>query len=154
IQGDLQISNPDYYTVLTIDDSGDSTTQTATVTNSAVTGLAPASIGYAQTDLFQLNINGGTAGNTFNVLSTPNWGQQGTVPTNIPSNANDTVNVGDAGSLQGIQGRLTISNASGADVVTVDGSADTTPSTAMLDKFTDQNTFTTSGSISGLAPAT
>jgi hypothetical protein len=145
IQGALDISNPPSYTTLTVDDSADSTVHNnVVVTDSSITGLAPAIIGYRQSDLRALNINTGTGTNTVNVQSTPASALHTAL---VGHSVATTVNVGNAGSLSGIQSTLDLSNATSGTTVVVDDSADPTGRTA---------TFSVSAStetISGLAPA-
>jgi hypothetical protein len=107
LQGAITISNPSGATALTIDDSGDAGTRTATITTSSTTGLSPFAINYA--NLSTLTIDGGSGGfNTYNVQSTA----PGTsVILNAGSGSNDTATVGSGGStstLHAIQGALTV----------------------------------------------
>jgi hypothetical protein len=67
----VTVANTGSFTALTIDDSADATGRAVTVTNASVTGLAPAAINYAQSDLRSLTVNAGNGGNTFAVTSTP-----------------------------------------------------------------------------------
>src|SRR5262249_48682567 len=92
--------------------------------------------------LTTLNVNGGaTSGVTFNVKTTPS-----PVTTNVLGAGNNvTVTVGNASSVQGILGALSLDNSSGAHSnITVDDSADTTARTFTL----------TSSTIQTLAPGT
>jgi hypothetical protein len=143
IQGNLKISNPTDGTLLIIDDSGDSTSEAATVTASAVTGLSPGTISYDQAGLIGLTINGGTGGTTLDVLSTPNFGLiPGNETTTFTSNGNDIINVGDNGSLQGIRGNVAIAtNSGGSPALVVDDSADSTPQSAVEISATDVNSL-------------
>jgi hypothetical protein len=155
---------------LTVDDGGDATGRTATLTHAQITGLAPAPIAWNSTSnatggVIGLTIYGGSGGNTFTVTSTSNFfnwtflssgtgndtvnveGTNGLLLEDNPG-GQDTVYVGSKGSslggnLQGIQGNLTVS-ANGATSLIVDDGGDTTGRTATM-----------SGSrITGLAPAT
>jgi hypothetical protein len=93
------------------------------------------------TGISSITLNGGTGNtNTFNILSTPN------VPVTVNLvTPRDSAAVGSAGSVQSIQGRLSINDVFGwGDQATVDDSADTTAHTV--------SAF--NGSISGLAPGT
>jgi hypothetical protein len=167
INGTLTITNPPSYTTLTIDDSSDTATRswlapTISLTSSGITGLAPAPINFAETDLQSLTILGGLADNQFNVYSTPNnpvitttlqtstgsnssvfvWGANG--PLNIVGGGTDTVYVGNfLWGVQGILGALTVTNPTGFTTLTIDDAADTTARYV---------TVTNSG-ITGLAPA-
>jgi Ca2+-binding RTX toxin-like protein len=153
IFGDVHISNPQAFTALNVDDSADMTGHAVTITNASITGLAPAGIFYAQSDLFSLNIQAGSGASTFNVQSTPNNPDVDPLPTYLSSGGTDIVNVGNAGSVQGIQGTLTIENPPAHDTIIIDDSADTTPRTTTLDTFTPPGD-TGFGSVTGLAPGT
>jgi hypothetical protein len=136
---------------LTLNDQDDQNQETVTVTSNTVQGLSPGEIIYF--DIGSITIKGGTPtlglGNTFNVFSTasPEYfnGQFGQTTTTIDSNAPDSINVGNGGSMQGIQGLLTIS---GED-----------QNNAVLN-LDDQdgplapNVDVSAGQITGLAPAT
>src|SRR5262249_27605819 len=93
-----------------------------------------------------ININTGWGGNTVNAQET-----FGTL--NVTSGGSDTVNVGDAGSVQDVLGTLNIENPTSTTTLNIDDSADTTvlPNVA-LDTFTPSGD-TPWGSITGLAPA-
>src|SRR5262249_33563681 len=92
------------------------------------------------------NINTGWGGNTVNAQET-----FGTL--NVTSGGSDTVNVGDAGSVQDVLGTLNIENPTSTTTLNIDDSADTTvlPNVA-LDTFTP-SAATPWCSITGLAPA-
>jgi hypothetical protein len=124
ILGAVSISNPPSFTTLSIDDSADTTARNVTLTNGSITGLAPVPISYTQADLESLTVEGGTGGNTYNVLSTPNHGVAGTLVTSLRAARLDTVNVGNAGSLQGIIGALSVSDPPSYVTLNVDDSAD------------------------------
>jgi hypothetical protein len=153
INGPLTISDPPAFATVNVDDSADATPRTVsldTVTNSGVdygriTGLARAAIQYKYADTSSLTVQTGTGGATVNVLAT------GKPVSLIGHGANTTVNVGNAGSVQAINGLLTISNPPSYTTVNVDDSADTTVRTVTLDTVTigaDEY-----GRIAGLAPA-
>jgi hypothetical protein len=149
IAGPLNVSNS---SVMVVDDSGDSSVQTATITNNSIVGLSPAAISY--TNVGSLHIHGGTGGDTFNVLSTAS----GTT-TDIVAHGSSTVHVGNAGSVQGILGALNIENPPNFNIIVVDDSADATARTVTLSS--GGNAFNDSdgngdpyGFITGLAPAT
>ena len=92
-----------------------------------------------------MNITTGSGGDTVNVLATG-------VPTSLStSGGHDTVNVGNAGSVQGILGALTIQNPPSFNTINVDDSADTTARTVTLSTFVSGGASW--GSITGLAPA-
>jgi hypothetical protein len=129
IVGDLLVSNPPDFTTLNVDDSADPAGHTVTVTNAAITGLAPGTIRYVQNDLAALNITGSQGGSTYYVLSTPFSqdlidNQRMDLVTSISGRGPDTVNVGNAGSLAGILGDLLVSNPPDFTTLNVDDSAD------------------------------
>src|SRR5262249_31940821 len=146
-------------TNLTIDDSGDSTARTATITSSAVTGLAPAAINYS--GAVNLTVHGGTPAHTFQVHSTLGGrttsvqtgdgadivNGRGTVGTldvaNHASTSNDAVNIGSvSGTLPGIPGPFTAPHASGLTALVVNDAGDTTGRTVTI----------TNSSVTGIAP--
>ena len=67
------------------------------------------------------------------------------------SGGHDTVNVGNAGSVQGILGTLSIQNPHSADTININDSADTTARTVTLSTFVSGGANW--GAITGLAPA-
>ncbi|HJZ58110.1 MAG TPA: hypothetical protein VKE74_24425, partial [Gemmataceae bacterium] len=97
-------------------------------------------------DTSGVNITTGTASDTINVLAT------GVATTLTSSGGNDTVNVGNAGSVQGIRGALTIQNPPSFTTLNVDDSADTVARFAVT-LSTISSGGATFGSITGLAPA-
>jgi hypothetical protein len=161
ITGAVTVKNASGSTALTIDDSGDVAAKTATMTSSALTGLAPAVINYA--NLSALTVDGGSGGNTFTVASTPvatalNSGT-GNDSVNVQGTANpltvqgqagsDTVVIGSlapalGGTLAGLTAAVTIGNAAGSTALRVDDSGDAAAKTTTI----------TSSAITGLAPAT
>src|SRR5207244_3375709 len=97
----------------------------------SLTGLAPATINFVQLDLQDLQISGGSGGNTFTVSSTPvqivttlNSGT-GSDTVNVLAtgtassltingqNGNDIVTLGNAGNAQGLLGVISVTNAAG-----------------------------------------
>src|SRR5262249_4789983 len=143
---------------LTLDDSADMFARNVTLSTAnglrTVTNLAPTTISFDDVGLNTLTINGGSGGNTFNVLHTPTDGTGGFTDLNTCP-GNDTVNVlgtdgdpgggaftaggdlfiqgqggvdavhvGNAGSVQGLQGSVNISNNGGFTGLFVDDSAD------------------------------
>jgi Peptidase M10 serralysin C terminal len=71
ITGTLTIGSSMNKINIDLDDSGDATGQTVTVTNSAVTGLAPAEIDYTASQVNDLIILGGNGADTFTLASAP-----------------------------------------------------------------------------------
>ncbi|MFL5329767.1 MAG: beta strand repeat-containing protein [Gemmataceae bacterium] len=163
INGTVTVRNPPALTTLIIDDSADATSQTATIDAGSLTGLAPATINWFQSDLNSLTIGGGTGGNTFNVNNTPSsifgtgvsttlnsgtgadivnvLATSGTNGANLQINGNsgsDTVTIGSAapalgGDLTGINGPVTIRNTSSFSDVIIDDSGDVVARNATLD---------------------
>lgn len=146
IRGTVTVRNPPDYTNLTIDNSGDTTTRSVTITATSITGLAPAAINWVQNDIRSLTIRGGNGLNTYRVENTPNNGVAGGVATTliggtgidtmnvlrtngrlaINGNGNiDVVNLGNAGSLAEVYGAIDVSNppTGGYTALTVDASA-------------------------------
>ena len=108
----------------------------------SITGLAPAAINYRYGDTTSVSVTTGSGADTVNVLATG-------VPTNLStSGGNDTVNVGNAGSVQGILGALNVQNPPSFDTINVNDSADLALRSVVI------NTVTPFNRIIGLAPAT
>jgi hypothetical protein len=95
-----------------------------------------------------ITINPGGGANAINVLRTDY-----SAPVTIVGSSHDTVNVGVGGSVQEIEGNVTIKNPPSFTAINVDDSADTAPSDVILSTFTPPGD-TAWGSIRGLAPAT
>jgi hypothetical protein len=98
-------------TILSIDDSGDSTGRTATLYEGAISGLAPATIHWAPTSgttggVTGLNVYGGSGGNTFTVTGTSNFSGSTLLENGT---GNDTVNV------ESTTSTLTVYNPGGQD---------------------------------------
>jgi hypothetical protein len=149
----LNIQNPPGSTALNVNDSTDAVARTATLSTfssgganwGTITGLAPAAINYKYMDTSDVNITLGLANDTVNVLTTG-------VPTSLSSNlGGDLINVGSAGSVQGIFATLTIQNPPSFDTINLDDSADTVARTVTLSTFVSGGANW--GSITGLAPA-
>jgi hypothetical protein len=102
-----------------VDDSGDATVRTATLTGNELTGLGnPAPIFYSAAAT-SLTIKGGKAADTYNIPTTSSTA----VTTVAGGPANDTFNVGGtgpAGSLDGIQNPLTVTGGGGSDTLNLD----------------------------------
>jgi hypothetical protein len=138
-------------TILTVDDSFDQRSQpNAVISESAITGLVPAGITYSSTELRSLTVLSGSGGTTFTVSNTPGTPSLA-VTTTIRSGAGadgifvqgttgelditgqaggvQTVTIGNAGSLQGIQGKVALFNTLGATDLIVNDLADTSTRT-------------------------
>jgi hypothetical protein len=153
-------------TQLNVDDSADSTGRTATIGAGAITGLAPAAINYQTDALNILTVYGGPGANIFTVADTPSNPYWDVVTTLHPgsgalktvnargttgplaiddrgSPTYDVINVGNAGSVQNIQGPVTIYGWPNDTQLNVDDSAD----------LTGRSMTISAGAITGLAPA-
>lgn len=108
----------------------------------------------AATGLTTLTVNGGTAaGIVVNVQATP-----AAVTTNFVGGEDATVNVGNAGSVQGILGPVNIESPPALNTIVVDDSADSTGRMVVLSSFTPNPADSEGnndqwGKIAGLAPA-
>jgi len=139
IMAPVTIQNAADYTALTIDDSADLPGRTVTVDFGSVTGIAPAAINWSTTDLNSVTLKNGISSDTVNVIAT-----SATIPVSIQGTAGaDTVNIGDAGSVQQINAPVAIFNAAAHTNVVVDDLADTTGREVV---------YSATG-VSGVAPA-
>lgn len=117
---DVYNSNSSGATTLTIDDSGETVAKNVSLQDGALTGLSPAGIYWydntsgAAGGVNQLNIDGGSGGDTFNVGGV---GQLYYGTTLTTGSGADAVNV------TGSSGNLTIGNAGGSDTVTIGSAA-------------------------------
>ena len=91
--GTINVDNALGFTDLTLDDSADTTGQTALLfndgTNGQVTGLSPATINYVNDDTSSLTVFGGSGGNTFTVDGTINNINLSPVLTNLNTGFGD-----------------------------------------------------------------
>jgi hypothetical protein len=136
-----------------VDDSTDSSSRTVALDTvvigggsyGRITGLAPAAIEYNYAATNTITVQAGSGGATVNVLASG-------APVNLVGHSpNTTVNVGNAGSVQAINGPLTISDPLSLTTVNVDDSADLSPRTVSLDTVTFGGS--NYGTITGLASA-
>lgn len=141
---------------LTVNDSADISHRTATLNPGSLVGLNPFSphgITWDAARIRSLEVRGGTAGNTFYVEGTPYQHPSigaialysGTGADTVyvradqgglnvyGQNGNDTVIVGNQGSLSGITKRVYVTNVTGYTALTVDGSAGMADQTVTLD---------------------
>ena len=166
ITGVLNIENPASFNTININDSGDSTSRTVVLStlgsNAAdaggssdiwgqITGLGAAAINYEYNDTTSITLRTGTGGNTINVRGTG-------VTTNIVAGGRDTANIGDAGSVQGINGTLNLEDPPSFVTLNINDSADTvarnfTLSTLTTNPSDSQANNDPWGQIVGLAPA-
>ena len=125
-------------TTLNLDDTGSTSTKSAVVSGSSITGLSPAAINYS--GVVNLNVNLGSVGDAVKVTGTSATGQ--TIITGGTGSETFTVAAPSTTGLPGVlKGPLTIDGgAGGADALTVDDTLDTTGRSITL----------TAGTISGL----
>ena len=102
---DITVRNLGGTTDLVSDNSADPGTYTATITNGTVTYDNPNAV-LRYSNLGSLTVRTGTGSATANVLST-------SAPTNVVGAGRLTVNVGNGGTLQGIQGAVSVSDTAG-----------------------------------------
>ena len=97
----------------------------------------------------------GSSGNTWNVLATGfNWGPGHGVTTHIVAGGPDHVNVGNGGSVQGIQGMLSIQDPNSKNAIDINDSTDNISRTVTLSTATVSSSSSPPfGQIVGLAPA-
>ena len=172
ILGAVTVANTGGQFRLRLDDSADLTARSVTLAvNSttgfgSVSGLTPGAITYKASELQELDVKGGSGGNTFTVAGTTalsitaiNPGTrantiniQNTVFTGsvvvAGQGAADTVNVGLAGSVQGIRGEVFVGGSSRVITVNVDDHADTVARSVTMDHESNPDTT----HIAGLAP--
>jgi hypothetical protein len=141
-----------------------------------ITGLAPATITFEEDGIGTLTISGGSGGNAFTVLNTPNGGSFGLTTVNLKTgvgqdtvavrrsadgsflyifgqNGRDTVHIGNAGSVQGIEGFVEVNNLGSFTDLFVDDSADAAHRDVTLDtRFTGDVLDPNHIRVRGLAP--
>ncbi len=160
----VQVANTSGSTTLSVDDHVETAHQTISIGASVVSGLtaAPFTYGPGVTTL-SLSPGGGgatttidgtapnantfysTAGNDTIAVHAVGAGGHLSISESTPGDVN-TVNLGAAGSVQGILSPITLSNVNGAIDLNIDDSADTAPVTATV------GADTLLGSITGLGP--
>jgi hypothetical protein len=137
IGASLTVLNPPWFTNLNVDDHNDGSFRTVTHDSESINGdlygridgLAPADIYYKYGDTDSVRVKTGAGGAAVNVLATAR-------PITFEGWSNNTtVNVGSAGSLQGIQGSVTVENPWYYTALNVDDSNDSTGRQVTLDRF-------------------
>ena len=83
IQPIMVVSNPGSVTTMNIDDSGDTMSESGTLTSAALTGLGMGGNGITYSGVATLNISLGSGADTFNILST----SSSITPPSMPSMA-------------------------------------------------------------------
>ena len=171
INGTIDISNPPISgrTTLTINGANEVNGHAIEVDAGSVKGLAPADIRFNQGDLVGLVVSAGPAGNSFNVLNTPQNGPrnlQVTLNTGLGEdwvditgtsstltingqNGDDAVTF-DSSNMQGLKNSLTITNLANRTRIFLDNSDDTERRVVTMDVVT--NSAGIFGSVRGLAP--
>ncbi len=132
IQGPLTI-NGDGLDTLNFDDTGDTTSRSAFLTSTKLTGLGMAATGVIYGGIKSLNLKLGTAVDTVNVLSTASI-TTSTITAQVPNNlwniGSNAPNQGN-GFVDGVSGPL-ILNGDGNDVMNVDDVGTTNAKNAVL----------------------
>lgn len=151
IAGVVNVTNPLQFSALTIDDSADATSRTATLSTfstngspfDSLTGLAPGTINFKGGDVPTASILGGSGGNHFNITSAA----QGSTVTLATGTGNDQVNVSGIAAFTSIA----VNTQAGDDGVAVDytGGAIANGSTITLDGGTGNNSLTIKGASTG-----
>jgi hypothetical protein len=147
IQGTLRIYNPQGTTSLIVDDSS-AQNDLLRISDHGILGASdafPGSIQYQPWDLSSLYVYPGPD-SSVSVWSTPNHGTVGTVTTTLTDALHPnrfTVDVGENGSLAGIQGKLAIADVFGINALTIKDSNDHGGHWVTVDNY----------GITGLAPA-
>src|SRR5262245_17375372 len=157
VAGQVSVSPSSGSTSLTIDGSAESTADNVAVNSLSVTGFAPGTIFYGA-NVTSLRLLAGTGADTITVNSTSNasttintgggsdtvnvLGTSGSLFVDSTGGA-DSVNIGNAGSLAGIAGQVSVSPSGGTASVRIDGSAENT----------NHSVGVSSIAVSGMAPA-
>jgi hypothetical protein len=142
IQGVLYIESPPSFNTININDSADSTAQTVQMGTWTPTGDSnwgyiaglggAANINYEYADTQNVTLQTGTAaGSVINVLGTGALGI-----TDIVTGAAATFNVGNGGSVAGIQGVLYIEGPPASIAININDSADSTAQTVQMGTWT------------------
>ena len=174
LTGSIYVGNANGHTALTLDDSQDTAGRTARLADAdgtdTITGLSPASIHAEDDGLRSLLVLGGSGGDHFTVDGTFADPENNPSPTTINTGTGvdtttvratalhstltingqagaDTALISDDGSVAGIEGTVSVTNALGHTALTVDASADSGSHNAFLSGGVTQST------LQNLAPA-
>lgn len=103
---------------LYIDDSGDTSSKTASMDQGSITGLAPATISWTSTDqtsggVVSLAVYGGSGGNTFNVYGTSNFYYATYLVSGSGNSSSNYVNI------QATSGKLDVDGGNDEQLVTI-----------------------------------
>lgn len=165
INAPVALQDPGGEMFLLVDDSADAITRNVVITSGSITGLAPATMSYAENDLASLAVDGSKASSSYAINGTP-ASLLRTVTTSLNGGPNadfvqvertsaeasltvngggsDTVHIGDAfDSVQSILGSVSIEGTSGSINLGIFDEGDGTGRTATMSAF----------GITGLAPA-
>jgi hypothetical protein len=156
IQGKVLLENETGSSVVNINDQGDATARTVTVSTvprqgdtslGQVSGLGAAAIQWDYHDTRAVNLRLGVGASTVNVQGTG-------VTTNIFNSAVATVNVGSGGHVAGIQGALNLENEIrvAGDTVNINDQNDATTRTVTMSQIT-RSGDTSLGAVKGLGAA-
>src|SRR5262249_9863696 len=164
IQASLFINNSSY-NIVNVYDQGDGTFRTATIDTvnlgslyERIRGLGMPNgveMDFRVNDTRAVNLWTGFGGSTVDVKATAasEWVPFYGVTTIFADSSTDTVNVGNAGSVQGIQVRLVIENPYYYTTINVNDQNDSGDRTVTIDTFRPSGDFDDFGRIQGLAPA-
>lgn len=167
ILGGVSLSNAGGLTALTLDDSANAASTNPALNvlltgTGSVTRLAPGIITFREFQLSALTMLLGSGGNTLTINDTPQ-NVLGTLAMNVNTGAGadtvrvrrttsplplqggggqDTVTIGNAGSLQGILAEIEVRNSPSYTALRIDGSSETVAANITID----------AGSVTGLAP--
>jgi hypothetical protein len=154
IQGTVLLENEPSFSTVNINDQGDaagrfvflnSIQRTGDSSVGEVSGLGAADIQWDYADTSAVNLNLGPGDSTVNVLGTG-------VTTNVFNSARAAIDVGNGGSVQGIQGALHLENEPSFDTVFINDQNDPVGRTATLATVTRPGDSSL-GQLTGLAPA-
>ena len=132
IAGALTINGEAGSDSLLVDDSGDTTANTGTLSATMLTGLGlGAGFTYGTVETLTVNLGFAAIGVSNNQLGV-NSTTAGTTTTINGGAGNDLITVGSGGNVNAIAGALTVHGNAGPDILTVDDSGDTTANTGTL----------------------
>jgi Ca2+-binding RTX toxin-like protein len=148
IRADVQVQNDPNYTLLNINDTGNTAFRNARIDRNGsfgyVTGLAPANIFWDIADIDSINITTGSADDVVNVV-------RNTETLTLNSAAGrDTVNLGNSGNMQEITGNVTIRNSPSFSRINLDDTYDPAAHSITMGSFSAADGLY--GSITGIAP--
>ncbi len=136
VAGALFVNGQGGANTLTVDDTGDGSDNTGTLTSTQITGLGMG-VGITYATVETVNVLLGSGNDTFNVRST----HAAAVTTVNGGPGNDTINVGSlapavGGTVNAIAGALFVNGQGGTDTVNVDDTGDPDDNTGLLTSTT------------------